>query len=358
MKNTPAIYQVLPGFNTKDAICNEVLLIRDHYRKMGFKSEVFVDVLRSDLEKEFSLRKFKNFHPRSEDIILYHFSVYDRITHSIPHHKGRWILRYHNITPAEFFFRWEYHMSEMLEMGRSLLPHLKDKCVHYIADSEYNKSELLQYGIKNVTVLPLIFPLNEMDGDDKEWTERLSDGKKNIIFTGRIAPNKKQDDIVKAFNYYHKFINPESRLILAGSYDIENCPYCSYLCNFIKHLDLEDSVFLPGKINDAKLISLYKTAHLFLSMSEHEGFCIPIVESMKYSVPVLAYNSTAVPYTLGTGGVLFNEKDFPAIAEMMHYMMSNKVLQKQLKENQKEMMKKYSNELNLKKLHEIIVKYL
>jgi len=354
----PAIYQVLPGFNTKDAICNEVLLIREYFRNLGYKSEIYVDVLLPNHEGKYDLYKFKSFRPREEDIILYHFSVYDRITHSIHRLKGRWILRYHNITPAEFFLRWDYIYAGMLENGRALLPVLKNLCDHYIADSEYNKSELIGYGIKDVTVLPLIFPLDEMVVDDKEWTHRLSDGKINIIFTGRIAPNKKQDDIVKTFNYYHKFINSDSRLILAGAYDTEDCSYCAHLCNLIRHLDLEECVFLPGKIKDTKLVSLYKTAHLFISMSEHEGFCIPIVESMKYSIPILAYNSTAVPYTLGSGGILFNEKNFQAVAEMMHKIMTDKSLQKELKKNQQEMMKRYSNQLNLNKLHDIIKMYL
>jgi len=358
MRKKPAVYQVLPGFNTRDAICNEVLLIRDFFRSRGFKSEVYVDVLRSNHEKSFQLHKYASFRPNHDDIILYHFSVYDRVARSIPNMKGKWILRYHNITPAKFFHRWDSHMSEMLDNGRKLLPELKDRCVHYIADSEFNKAELETYGIQNITILPLIFPLNNMTIDDKEWTQKLSGPKVNILFTGRIAPNKKQDDIVKAFYHYHRNLNPDSRLILAGSFDIENCNYCAYLCNLIRHLNLEDAVFMPGKIDDAKLISLYKTADLFLSMSEHEGFCIPVVESMKYSIPVLAYKSTAVPYTLGSGGILFSEKDFSAVAEMMHYIIRNRALKEMIADNQKKMMKKYSNDTNLEKLNQIMHEYI
>lgn len=354
MKPDYSIHQALPGFNTRDAICNEALIIRDHYRSRGFKSDIYVDVLLPEHANNFDLKKFSKFKPRKDDIILYHFSVYDRIASSIQNKNGKWILRYHNITPAHFFFRWDYSMSGMLEGGRNLIPGLAGSCKAYIADSEFNKKELLEHGMKNVSVLPLIFPLDEKTEEDRIWSEKLNDGKVNIIFVGRIAPNKKQEDVIKAFAWYTKFFEPEARLILPGSFSTYESGYSSNLFHLIRSLDLDDKVFLPGKINQEELVSVYKTADLFLSMSEHEGFCIPIVEAMKFSVPILAFSSSAVPFTLGSGGILFNEKIFPEVASMMHQMTTDKNLQKEIQAEQKKMLSNYSNENNLKQLEKIL----
>lgn len=354
MKHKYSIHQVLPGFNTKDAICNEALIIRDFYRSRGFSSEIYVDVLLNNHAEEFGLKKFSRFFPGSKDKILYHFSVYDRVAGKIPSKKGTWILRYHNITPADFFFRWDPSMSGMLEGGRNLLPGIVKSCRCYIADSEYNKKELQHHGAQSCSVLPLIFPLDTPQEDDRVWTEKLNDGKKNIIFVGRIAPNKRQDDLIRVFAWYREFFEPAARLILPGSFNSYESGYSSSLFHLIRALKLDDSVFLPGKISQEQLVSVYKTAHLFLSMSEHEGFCIPIVEAMKYSVPILAYASSAVPYTLGTGGILFNEKNLPETAEMMHHIIQNKELRADIKKGQSRMLGLYNNEKNLLKLDEIL----
>jgi glycosyltransferase involved in cell wall biosynthesis len=137
--------------------------------------------------------------------------------------------------------------------------------------------------------------------------EHLQDGKTNLLFVGRLAPNKCQDDLLRAFDHYLT-MDPQARLILVGQGE-PNDPYYRHLLNTIDKLRLTEFVMLPGQVNDAQLLAFYRTAHLFWSMSEHEGFCVPLIEAMWFDIPILAYASTAVPETLGEGGILFTTKE-------------------------------------------------
>jgi len=354
----PSVHQILPSFNSKDAICNEAMLIRDYYRGKGFQSEIYVDILLPEHAKQYGLKTFARAKLSSSSVYLYHFSVSDRIARKVGSFSGKWILRYHNITPSHFFLRWDRKMTIMLHEGREILKSLSGKFVLNLADSLYNKSDLVAAGFRDASVIPLIYPLSSsMEDPDPEWMKRLNDGKTNIIFVGRIAPNKKQDDLIRTFYYYHKFLNPNARLILPGGHSDENRPYSSYLFNLVQTLNLTDAVFLPGKIEDTQLIALYKSAHLFLSMSEHEGFCVPIVEAMKYGIPILAHASTAVPDTLGDGGILFKHKNFPVIANMMDELVRNRKLRELIADNQSKMMGLYDNERNLKRLDSVLSQF-
>jgi glycosyltransferase involved in cell wall biosynthesis len=355
----PTVHQILATFNSNDAICNEALLIRDYFRSRGFSSEIFVDALLPEFEKTFQIQKFKKYRPSRPDILIYHYSVHDRIAARMRHYPVQWILRYHNITPASFFSRWDRHMSDMLIAGREMLTRVKEGFVHHIAASPFNREDLINAGYsKDISVLPLIYPLGtDSPEDDPEWTERLSDGRKNIIFVGRIAPNKKHDDLIRLFYFYIRFIDPKARLVMPGGHNHENYGYSSYLFGLIDSLNLRDSVFLPGKIDDRKLVSVYRTARIFVSMSEHEGFCVPIVEAMRFHIPILAYESSAIPYTLENGGVLVRDKNFPILAGIMRNVMEHEELRKRIISNQKHLMGRYDNRKTLLELDSILEKY-
>ena len=162
----------------------------------------------------------------------------------------------------------------------------------------------------------------------------LQDGKTNILFVGRIAPNKKQDDLVAAFSEYLAF-DPTARLILVGKAEPHD-PYAAHVYEVIRSLGLQETVIMPGSVNDAQLAACYRTADLFWSMSEHEGFCVPLIEAMWFDVPVFAYRSTAVPETLGSGGLLFNMKEDPVeLAAAAHLLVSDPQLRDAIRKQQR-----------------------
>ena len=183
--------------------------------------------------------------------------------------------------------------------------------------------ELETAGFPDPRVLPI--PVNPEKWNfppDPTLMAQLQDGRKNILFVGRVAPNKKQDDLVTAFDAYLKH-DPNARLILAGRVEDDD-PYASRVLDLIDAFDLKDAVIVAGSVTDTHLAAFYRTADLFWSMSEHEGFCVPLIEAMWFDVPILAYKSSAVPETLGSAGLLFNDKSrFRELGALAHVLITD-----------------------------------
>ena len=176
-----------------------------------------------------------------------------------------------------------------------------------LGDSDYNANELLDAGAAKAGVLPIaVNPDIWQVAPCQSVLERLRDGRRNILFVGRISPNKYQEELVYAFNHY-RVLDPNSRLVLVGAYDPRD-KYYQQLTHSIEALGLVDDVYVCGKVSQQELHAFYRSSHLFWSMSEHEGFGVPLVESMWFDLPVMAYKSSAVPETLGEGGILFDDK--------------------------------------------------
>src|SRR5947209_6324371 len=154
---------------------------------------------------------------------------------------------------------------------------------------------------------------------------RMHDGRTNILFVGRFAPNKKQDELVRVFRHYLA-LDPTARLILLGVSE-PNDPYLAHINNTIQWLGLNESGILPGPVTEAELAAYYRSSDLFCSMSEHEGFCVPLVEAMWFDLPVIAFRSSAIPETLGDAALMFTIKDdFPKIAAFMHALVEDRML--------------------------------
>jgi glycosyltransferase involved in cell wall biosynthesis len=202
-------------------------------------------------------------------------------------------------------------------------------------DSPFNARELEMRGFRDPTVLPIAIDPQKWSGNpDPKLMDELQDGRTNIIFVGRIAPNKKQDDLITSFNHYLD-LDPAARLILLGKAE-QGDAYANYLLDLIASLKLEDAVTFTGNIDNAQLAAYYRTAHLFWSMSEHEGFCVPLVEAMWFDVPVLAYNSSAVPETLAAAGILFNDKSQPRqLAALAHVLVTDLALRRKIQNAQR-----------------------
>jgi glycosyltransferase involved in cell wall biosynthesis len=196
----------------------------------------------------------------------------------------------------------------LLVEGREDLRALSSDFLISVGDSAYNASELEEFGFRNPGVLPIIInPGKWKHPPALDLMDKLQDGKTNLIFVGRIAPNKCQDDLLAAFCHYLE-MDPDARLILVGIGQPED-PYYARVCSLIEANGLSDRVLLTGRATDAELQAYYRTADLFWSMSEHEGFGVPLIEAMWFDVPVCAYKSSAVPETLGMAGIMFNTKD-------------------------------------------------
>jgi glycosyltransferase involved in cell wall biosynthesis len=300
------IHQLLPNLAYGDAISNQALAIRDYLRSCGYKSEIFVKYVDQQVSHEVIVFQQKSISQQAG--LIYHHSIGSELTQYAIAHPGSKCLIYHNITPAKFFRPYRPEFAEILERGRAELNQLAQYFSISVGVSTYNAAELVASGFEQPGVLPIaVNPKNWDRPADASLMEQLQDGKANLLFVGRLAPNKCHDHLLEAFAHYLT-MDQEARLIFVGWGDMID-PYYCHLINTIHKLNLTDYVLISGQVNDAQLLAFYRTAHLFWSMSEHEGFCVPLVEAMWFDIPVLAYKSSAVPETLGEAGILFTTKD-------------------------------------------------
>jgi glycosyltransferase involved in cell wall biosynthesis len=172
--------------------------------------------------------------------------------------------------------------------------------------------------------------------------KKYSGGKKNLIFVGRIAPNKKQENVIRAFYQYHR-MEPESRLILVGSWTgMEN--YHQRLVKYAAALGIADDVIFTGHIKFSEILAWYTIADAFVCMSEHEGFCVPLVEAMFFDVPIIAYDTSAISDTLGGSGVLLDDNDPVFVSRVIDRVLKDSALKEQIISGQRRRLEDFSYE--------------
>jgi len=319
MKAAPSspfrVHQVLATLGYGDAIGHEVLGIQRVLRRAGFESEIFVETADPRLESfTIDYRDLVGAVGPS-DVLIHHFSIGSRASRTAYALPGRMVLVYHNITPPSYFIGIHKELVKLCFHGRRELTAYIDRCELALGDSEYNRHELDDLGYPRTAVLPVVPDFSHLDSDPDRRLADLDDDWTNVMFVGRVIPNKKFEDVIRAFHAYRTRHNPRSRLLLVGSYSgFEK--YLAMLQALIARLGTPDVHFL-GHVSNEELTALYDVADLFLCASEHEGFCVPIVEAFYKRVPVVAYAATAVPATMDGGGVLYDTKDPLEIARLM-----------------------------------------
>jgi glycosyltransferase involved in cell wall biosynthesis len=329
---TQAVHQLLPNLSYGDAISNQAIWIREQLIQNGYRSEIFVryiDPRVSDKCRVYQAGAFD-----ADDGLLYHHSIGSEITPAACEHSGpKWLI-YHNITPPEFFQPYRSAHARLLRQGREEMWTLARIFRRSVGVSAYNAEELQMYGFASPFVLPLaIDPEVWSVAPDEGLMKRLQDGHRNLLYVGRYAPNKCQHDLIEAFAHYLR-IDPQSRLILVGSGDADD-PYVRFVHETVDRLDVRERVILSGHVTTSELHAYYRTAHLFWSMSEHEGFCVPLIEAMWFDLPILAFHAGAIMETLGGAGITFDQKeDLSAVAMLAKKMtgeraFSERILQAQ-----------------------------
>ena len=325
------VHQIVPRLDAGDAVSNQALAIHKLVTRWGFESHVYANGM-----DEFGKRvasydhTYREFMSETGDLLIYHYSIYCGNYRYYLESRNRKVLIYHNITPAGFYERFYPAAADLCRMGRDLIPQLA-VCDLALGDSDFNRRELVEAGFpEEITgVLPINPPLDKLDGveEDEEFSRRLRDGKLNFLFVGRVVPNKCIEDIVKLFYCYHRGINAASRLVVAGS--LLNT-YYSALLSLARRMGIADRVHFLGKVSDSRLKSCYLRSHYYVSMSEHEGFCVPLLESFHFGLPVLAYAAGAVPETMGDAGVLFTGKDYALLAELVERLERDAFLRERI----------------------------
>ena len=348
------VHQIHPTVSYGDAIGNDMVEIQSVLRKLGYNSNIYAQYIHPKMRGVKNYVEYKKI-SSPENILIMHYSIgygsdLFAFVKSLPDKK---ILIYHNITPPEYYrdinSEYEYH----IKIGREELRNVRNIVELALGDSELNRQELVKLGFKNTGVLPIIIDFNKygMNGNQK-IIRKYNDSHVNILSVGRFGPNKKIEDVIKCFYYYNKYVNPKSRLFIVGSYEGMD-KYYNKLKVLANKLNLK-KVYFTGHVRFEELISYYKLANVFISMSEHEGFCVPLLESMYFKIPIIAYHSTAIPYTLGDSGILVNNKDYEEIAEMINLLVEDDELRRKIVKKQTERL----NDFERSKIENILKGYI
>lgn len=315
-----------------DAVGNDVVGMSIALRNRGLDARIFAgswDVVDVQVAP---LSEIHEFVTNRTDLMIYHYSIeWDPGLELLRRVKCRTAIKYHNVTPPEFFAGVSPWHEEKCRSGREGLKEIVGAdCDIYLSDSEFNREDLLTAGGPHDRCL-VVPPFHHIDRlqtveADVDVLDDFRDGKTNILMVGRVAPNKGHLALIEAFAIYHLDYNSNSRLFIVGKEEDAFEVYSTRLRDLVSYLMVDDSVLMVGEASDSELKAYYLLSNVFVMVSEHEGFCVPLVEAMSMKVPIIAYASSAVPATLGGGGLILDERDPRMMAEAIDRVVREEAL--------------------------------
>jgi glycosyltransferase involved in cell wall biosynthesis len=311
------VNQWVPAAHKGDAIGDSARRVRDLLRGMGHDSELYA--LTVDDELRHDVRPFADPGARRGDLTIFHYALPSPMTETFASLDAGRVLQYHNVTPASYFAPYDPALFRLATLGREELATLAGRTDLALGDSEFNRQELTALGFERTGVFPIAVDTARVTrgAPRPSLEEILDDGLVNFLFVGRIAPNKKIEDIIKLAEVYKRYIDAYYRFIFVGRYDVVPRYYSMIRALMAEYRLLNDRFIFTGPVPDEELGVYYRRSAVYLSLSEHEGFCVPLVEAMAADLPVLAYSAAAVPDTLGGAGVQFAPKDLEYAAELL-----------------------------------------
>jgi glycosyltransferase involved in cell wall biosynthesis len=324
------VNQWVPAAHAGDAIGDSARRVRALLRAMGHQSDLYALTIDDDLRDD--VRSFADPAASRGDVTIFHYALPSPLTDRFAAlGRGR-VLQYHNVTPAAYFAPYDPALFRLASLGRQELATLAGRVDLALGDSEYNRQELETLGFARTGVFPIAVDTERITRDVRRPALEavLDDGLVNFLFVGRIAPNKKIEDHIKLAEVYKRYVDAYYRFIFVGRYDVVPRYYSMIRALMADYRLLNDRFIFTGPVPDAELAVYYRHAAVYVSLSEHEGFCVPLVEAMAADVPVLAYTAAAVPDTLGGAGVQFAPKDLEMAAELLGELAFNDALRAQV----------------------------
>lgn len=339
----PRVVQIVASLNFGDAVGNDVMAIKRALKEEGYITEIYATTIHKKIPEGIARKIYRLPELKENDIVIYHFAAEDPLVETIKKLACKKVLRYHNVTPPRFFHGFDSVAEKVTNAGLEQVKELRDYIDYVMTVSEFNKRDLENMGYRcPMYVVPILIQFDDyMQKPSEAVIRKYSDGVKNIIFVGRVAPNKKIEDVIEAFEYYYQNVDKNTRLIIVGSYN-EKDKYYKYLKKRLGGFKGNNVIF-TGHIAFDEILGYYKIADVFLCMSEHEGFCVPLVEAMYFKVPIVAYASTAVPDTLDGCGVLLEDKQPEVVANELERVLKNKGIIEEIINGQEKHLKDFDN---------------
>jgi glycosyltransferase involved in cell wall biosynthesis len=304
------VLQFVPTFEP-GAVGAHLQQVRRLLEDKGVETETYAEHIRPQLAGE--AVDFRRYRPDPSDVLLYHMAIGSGVSDFVRDQPGVLALDHHNITPAHFWAGWEPPLVAATAWARNQLAELARDAAVGIAHSGFSEDELVALGVARTASVPILLDTGTFDRPvDGAVVESLRHDATVWLFVGRIAPNKAQHDLVKAFSVYRRVYDPRARLRIVGSSSSD--AYLGAIRRLVDALDLNAAVELTGGVTDAELAAHYRAADVFVCVSDHEGFCVPLLEAMHHGVPVVAYGATAVGQTVGSGGLVLPGKSPSLVA--------------------------------------------
>jgi L-malate glycosyltransferase len=348
------VNQWVPAAHRGDAIGDSARRVRDLLRGLGHRSDIFALTIDDDMREE--VRPFSAAEASAGDVTIFHFALPSPMSAAFARLPRGRVLQYHNITPAHFFAPYDPGIFRIAALGRKELATLAETTELALGDSDFNRRELLALGFPKTGVMPIAIDTARItDAPPHPSLEKmLRDGLTNFLFVGRIVPNKRIEDIIRLAEQFKRYIDARYRFIFVGRSDGVPRYYAAIRALVERYEMLPDRFLFPGVVSDWELAAYYRTASVYISMSEHEGFCVPLLEAMAADVPVLAYASTAVPETLGGAGVVFEPKDMEYAAELLGQLAFDPVVRARIIAGQRQRLAEFSDDRLRARLVEIV----
>lgn len=321
------LHQFTEGVYIGDAVSDQAFLIQRWLRELGFDSEIYAERIQPELAGR--ARPADEYRPgASEGCLIHHHAVGSMVADRLMEMGLPQLLIYHNITPPEFFEKTDPALAAGLRRGREQLAQMRPLTRLALGDSAYNEGELLSLGYTPTGVLPIVLDESRFAAPSNEaLAAEFARSRPLLLFVGRFMPNKRQEDLIKLL-YFLRRIRPDACLALVGNTD--NREYVDWQLALARDLGVADAVRVTGHISHEDMLTYYRGADLYVSMSEHEGFGKPLIESMYAGLPVVAFASSAVPDTLGDAGVLFRRKEYEAVAELVALLVDDEALRRRI----------------------------
>lgn len=315
-----------------DAVSNDVVGMFRAFERRGCETRIYAGSWDFNEPQAFPIDAIWDFLEDPADLFISHYSIeWGPGLELLRNARCRKAVKYHNITPPEFFAGISQWHEEKCRTGLEELKIIaRAGCDIYLADSEYNRQDLLREGVpgEKCFVVPPFHQVDRLQAiePDLKVLDAYRDGKTNVLMVGRLSPNKGHAALIEAFAAYHHDYNPHSRLLIVGKQEERFETYLNRLVELSSSMLAEDAVLLIGEASDSELKAYYLLANVFAIASEHEGFCVPLVEAMAMKVPVVAYASSAIPATVGSTAFLLEERHPYLMAEAIHRLVSDESL--------------------------------
>lgn len=334
------INQFVPSVHANDAVGSTSIILSDLFYQMGFESNIYGLYRDPILANKVKLFRNETAPIVNEDINILHFALPSPLTEFFHNCGGKRIIIYHNITPPHFFSGFQEELVDFTALGLKEIASLNTIKAHTVAYSAFSANDLKEIGFKDTKILPFLVNWKRYNCQTNIVLSRmLSDGWKNILFVGRPVPNKKQDDLIRLLAVFRKIFHKKTRLVLVGK-GREGEKYLQEIIQLGKKLGNQPIMFC-GRVSMSELVTCYRFSDVFVSMSEHEGFGVPLIESMFFDLPVVARASAAVPDTLGNSGILFKNRNFEEISYVLYKVLFEQGFRKQILASQHKRLKQF-----------------